>query len=62
MVVAVGGDGTIHEIINDFIIYSNAVVGMIPFGSGNDFAKGYYIPTEPLLAIDFVTVYNWRTI
>ncbi|NMD72737.1 diacylglycerol kinase family lipid kinase [Bacillus sp. DNRA2] len=51
VVVAVGGDGTIHEIINGIIHYSSIKLGIIPCGSGNDFARGYRIPNEPLLAL-----------
>jgi len=37
-VIAVGGDGTLMETINGLIDY-NGNVGIIPIGSGNDFAK-----------------------
>jgi diacylglycerol kinase (ATP) len=38
MVVAVGGDGTVHETANG-ILGSGAVLGLIPFGTGNDLAR-----------------------
>ena len=38
MVVAVGGDGTLHEVANG-VLGSGAVVGLIPYGTGNDFAR-----------------------
>ncbi|WP_335871319.1 diacylglycerol/lipid kinase family protein [Bacillus sp. 2205SS5-2] len=41
MVVAVGGDGTVHEIINGAILKEHLVIGCIPGGSGNDFMKGF---------------------
>lgn len=37
-VVAVGGDGTLMETINGLMSY-NGSIGVIPIGSGNDFAK-----------------------
>ena len=37
-VIAVGGDGTLMETLNGLIDY-NGSVGIIPIGSGNDFAK-----------------------
>ena len=40
LLVAVGGDGTIHEVMNGAIGYPNVTFGFIPAGSGNDFAKG----------------------
>lgn len=39
-VVAVGGDGTVHEVANGLLnADSDAALGVIPIGSGNDFAK-----------------------
>jgi YegS/Rv2252/BmrU family lipid kinase len=36
-IVAVGGDGTAHEVVNG-MFGSSAVLGVLPMGSGNDFA------------------------
>ncbi len=38
-VIAVGGDGTLHEVVNG-ILGTGAAAGLIPFGTGNDFARG----------------------
>lgn len=39
-VVAVGGDGAVHEVANGLLAArSPAVLGVVPIGSGNDFAK-----------------------
>jgi len=39
-IVAVGGDGTVHEVANGLLRSdSDAALGVIPAGSGNDFAK-----------------------
>lgn len=38
-IVVVGGDGTLNEALNGFNAESEAVLGIIPAGSGNDFAK-----------------------
>jgi diacylglycerol kinase (ATP) len=43
VVVAVGGDGTVNEVVNG-IAESGAVMGVIPTGSGNDFARTLGIP------------------
>ena len=41
-VIAVGGDGTINEVVNGFfedgrLLEPDAVLGVIPFGTGSDF-------------------------
>lgn len=38
IIYSVGGDGTLNEIVNG-MAYSNASIGVIPVGSGNDFYK-----------------------
>ena len=38
LVVAVGGDGTLHEVVNG-VLGTGTVVGLIPYGTGNDFAR-----------------------
>jgi diacylglycerol kinase (ATP) len=43
MVVAIGGDGTINEIARG-LIGSSTVLGVIPRGSGNGFARSLKIP------------------
>jgi len=54
MLVAVGGDGTVNEVINGLMQAGNQdgapVLGIIPVGSGNDFAWGAGIALDPLVA------------
>ena len=39
-VIAVGGDGTVHEVANGLLsVGAEATLGVVPIGSGNDFAK-----------------------
>lgn len=38
--VAIGGDGTINEIINGISDFSKIIFSVIPTGSGNDFVRG----------------------
>jgi YegS/Rv2252/BmrU family lipid kinase len=47
--VAVGGDGTIHEVVNgmledDHAVNPDAVLGMVAAGTGSDFVKTFGIP------------------
>ena len=47
LVVAVGGDGTVHEVANG-IRGSSKRLGIIPMGNGDDFAKAIGIPLKDL--------------
>ena len=38
-IVAVGGDGTLNEIINGLKLDSDILLGVLPIGTGNDFVK-----------------------
>ncbi|MBS7345804.1 MAG: YegS/Rv2252/BmrU family lipid kinase [Caryophanon sp.] len=40
-VIAVGGDGTIHEVLQGAIHYPHVIVGACRAGSGNDFARTF---------------------
>jgi YegS/Rv2252/BmrU family lipid kinase len=50
LVVALGGDGTVHEVINGLMQVPEEIrpaLGIVPLGSGNDFAHILGIPVEP---------------
>jgi len=49
-IVIVGGDGTLHEVING-LKRKEAVIGVIPTGTGNDFCRSIGIPADPRSAI-----------
>jgi diacylglycerol kinase (ATP) len=52
--VAVGGDGTVHQALQ--AVAGRAVgFGVVPAGTGNDFAEGVGVPRDPLAAADRVT-------
>lgn len=46
--IVIGGDGTIHEVMNGLIDFPTCQIAYIPAGSGNDFARGCNIPTDHL--------------
>lgn len=48
-IIAMGGDGTVHEVINGIMQLPperRPVLGVVPVGSGNDFAHAIGIPLE----------------
>jgi len=50
-VVALGGDGTVNE-VGEGVVGTDAVLGVIPLGSGNDFANMLNIPAVEGKSID----------
>lgn len=52
LLVVVGGDGTLHEVINALANNFDIPLGYIPAGSGNDFARGVNLSQEPLTALN----------
>ncbi len=51
VVVAAGGDATIGEVINGLAGHLDRVrLGILPLGTGNDFARGLHIPLDPMRA------------
>lgn len=56
LVIAAGGDGTVHEVVNGLVRGDRASLplGIVPIGSGNDTAFGLDIHEEPEQAIERV--------
>jgi len=52
--IAMGGDGTIHDLINGFNDFENCSMGLIPLGTGNDFAECAHIPTDVKKAAELI--------
>ena len=51
-VIAVGGDGTMHEVVNGLLgAGATARLGVIPAGTGNDFARNTGVPIEAAAAL-----------
>ncbi|NLZ38408.1 MAG: diacylglycerol kinase family lipid kinase [Firmicutes bacterium] len=51
IVVGVGGDGTISRIAGA-LAGNKAIMGLIPAGTGNDFARTFAIPADPKAAVE----------
>lgn len=49
-IVAAGGDGLIHEIVNGLAPDFGPRLGLIPLGTGNDLARGLGVPRRPASA------------
>ena len=60
LVISIGGDGTVHEVVNGMVIdgKSEATLGIIPIGSGNDLAFGMNFSKEIKQAVS--TVFDGR--
>lgn len=61
VIVAVGGDGTINEIVHG-ISNDDVILGIIPTGSGNGLARHLEIPLEPEKAIRLINKMNVKRI
>ncbi len=67
-IIVAGGDGSIHEAVNGIMrAHNDARLGVIPTGTGNDFAKACEIPLDWELATQMLgarirTDTRWRRI
>lgn len=52
--IAVGGDGTIQEVLSGVKDLTNIYFGYIPTGSGNDFCRSMKLPQDPHEALDCI--------
>ncbi len=57
LVVAMGGDGTVHEVINGLMQVpenTRPMLGVVPIGSGNDFAYSMGVTQKSARALDHI--------
>lgn len=59
VIVAVGGDGTLNEVVNGFFrngapLPTTSKLAMVPLGTGGDFRRTLRIPIDPRQAIDIL--------
>lgn len=60
LIVAVGGDGTLHEIVNGMLTEAEGrradgggpMLGLVPAGRGSDYARGLGLPVDPEAQVD----------
>ncbi len=54
VIVVIGGDGTLNEVVNGLKSLCSVRIGYIPAGSGNDFARNLKIPKDTLKACELI--------
>ena len=62
LVLAVGGDGTLHEVVNGLLHDDGSgtprpaddlpALGLVPAGRGSDYARGLHVPRDPSVLAD----------
>lgn len=53
-IIILGGDGTVNEALQGILDPSRVIIGYIPTGSSNDFARDLGIPSNPLAALELI--------
>ncbi len=55
LIVAAGGDGTVHDVVNGLAPdFGGARLAVLPLGTGNDLRRSLAIPDDPLAAVDLL--------
>ena len=59
-IISVGGDGTLHNIVNGvmmqrYVKSSDITIAVLPIGTGNDWIKTYNIPNNIKRAVDIIS-------
>ena len=63
LVVAAGGDGTLNEVVNGLSEdFGSARLGLLPLGTGNDFARSINIPADLDAALAILQAGRVRTV
>ena len=61
VIVAVGGDGTLRETALS-VVHTDRILGLLPCGTGNDYARAVGIPTDAKAAVDILLNGTDRTV
>ncbi|MEX1239145.1 MAG: YegS/Rv2252/BmrU family lipid kinase [Cyclobacteriaceae bacterium] len=67
LIIAAGGDGTLHQVVNGILKEREneirlPAIGLIPIGSGNDFARGAGLKIKPEQSLKIFSAFNLRPI
>ena len=65
VIISVGGDGTLHEVVNgvltqDYFPVTDIAIGVIPVGSGNDWGRAYNYPSGYDAVIELIKRANTK--
>lgn len=60
--IAVGGDGTLNEVINGVDLSSKTIVGLLPYGTGNDFSRGQNLKLDGQFLFDLIKNESYKEI
>jgi diacylglycerol kinase (ATP) len=63
LIVAAGGDGTLNEVVNGLAEdFGRARLGLLPLGTGNDFARSIDVPADLDAALAILAAGRTRTV
>ncbi|HVX45929.1 MAG TPA: YegS/Rv2252/BmrU family lipid kinase [Mycobacteriales bacterium] len=60
-IVALGGDGLVHQLLQE-LAGTDVPLAIVPVGTGNDLAAAFAIPTDPLAAADLLATGQVRPV
>ncbi|HEY0368412.1 MAG TPA: diacylglycerol kinase family protein [Chthoniobacterales bacterium] len=62
-IIAAGGDGTLNEVINGIAEHTqNVIIGLVPLGTGNDFARMLTLPAGVADCVDLLRDADTRAV
>ena len=61
-IIVVGGDGTLNEVINGIELTSKVSIGLLPYGTGNDFARGQKLKLDANFLYKLITTDSIKSI
>ncbi len=62
VIVGCGGDGTLNEIGSVVVHYKDAVLGIVPSGSGNDIARSQGLPLDAAAATERILAHKVKEV
>lgn len=57
-ILVIGGDGSVNEVLNGIVNFENTTLGILPFGSGNDFVRALHLSEKDPVALFSAYVNN----